>query len=133
FGDLFVIFNREDHRDIDVDPGGDAFANGRKSFGRGGNIYHHIRSVEHGPQAFWFGGGGFGCARPERGGFQTDITVQPVGAFVNRFEQIGRPLDVVDNQRFINLVDALTLGDLTAHRVVVIGAAGDGLFKDGGV
>src|SRR5262249_6028890 len=73
-GDLFVIFYREDHRDVDVDPGGDAFANGRKAFGRGWNLDHHVRAVEHVPQAFGLGGWGFGVPRPPRREVPTRIT-----------------------------------------------------------
>src|SRR5262245_38408664 len=133
FCDLFVIFDREDHRDVDVDPGGDGFPNGGKAFGRGGNLDHHVRAFELVPQAFGFGDGAFGVARQQRRDFQADVTVELIGAIVYRFEKIGGALNVFDYQGFVYLVDALAFGDQTAHRVVVIGAAGDGLFKDGGV
>src|SRR5262249_62422127 len=48
-GDLFVIVYREDHRDVDVDPGGDAFADGGEAFGRGGAPYHHVPWRARGP------------------------------------------------------------------------------------
>src|SRR5262249_1239473 len=59
-GDLYVIFYREDHRDVDVDPGGDAFADGGEAFGRGRNLDHHVRPVERGPQPFGLGDCAFG-------------------------------------------------------------------------
>src|SRR5262249_42823395 len=78
-GDLFVIFYREDHRDVDVDPGGDAFADGGESFGRGGNLDHHVRAVERGPQPFFLGGFGLGVSRPQRRDFQADLTRELFG------------------------------------------------------
>src|SRR5262249_58758688 len=49
-GDLFVIVYREDHRDVDVDPGGDAFADGGEAFGRGGELGDQLSGGGRGPQ-----------------------------------------------------------------------------------
>ncbi len=129
-GDFFVIFYRKDHRDVDIDSGGDAFADGGNAFGRGGNLDHHVRAVERGPQALGFGDCGFSVARQQRRDFQADVTVEFFGARVDWFEEIGGALNVFDDQGFVNLVDALALGDQTAHRLVVIGAPRDGLLED---
>src|SRR5262249_55250543 len=59
-----------------------------------------------------------------------DVTVELVSARVDGFEEVGGATDVFDDQGFVNLVDALALGDQTAHRFVVIGAPRDSLLED---
>jgi hypothetical protein len=99
----------------------------------GGDFDHRVGAIDGFPKPVGFGEGGFGVARVLGRDFDRNEAVGPFGGVVQGAELIRRPLDVLDGQGVENLSDVLLRRQESADGFVVLGAGGDGFFKNRGV
>ena len=122
FGDLKIIVDAEDQRDVDVDARRNRFLNRRDArFGRR-DFDHDVGAVDRLEQAQRLVDGRFGVVGDQRRDFQADEAVAPAGAVVDRAEQVGGVLDVVNRQRLENRV-GFEVEQVLNRRVVIVRAA----------
>ncbi len=98
FGHLAVVLDREEQGDVDVDAVGEAALDRRPALLGAGNLDHDIGPVHRPPEPHRFGDGGLGVARGPGRDFERDEPVGAVGAVVDRAEQVGGALHVLDRE-----------------------------------
>src|SRR5205823_9663283 len=133
FGDLLVYLHSEYQRNVDVDAGGSEFFNCRKSLRSGRDFDHYVWPINASKKRLRFGNSCGSVVREQGRDFQADKTVASTGLVVDRPEHIKRRHNVLDDDFFVDLVYTRALCGKRAHFVVVLSAAADGFFKDGGI
>ena len=101
--DLFVDLLREQQRDVDVDAVGDQIADRRQALGCRRHFDHEVRTIDRVPQALGFGDRGFGLLRQIGRDLDADKAVGAAAFLEHRKEHVGRLLDVLDRELFVNL------------------------------
>src|SRR5581483_3139520 len=97
------------------------------------NLDHHVRAVQQPEQPPRLVERGRGVVLLVRRDLQADVAVAPLGALVDRPEQVGDCLDVLDRQRLEDLSGGLAGVDERVQRLVVVGAAANRFLEDGRV
>ena len=129
--DLFVACDREQQCDVDVDAaGGELFDRGYPGF-RGGNLDHHVRSREPGPQVDRLRDGRLRVVGEVGGALERHEPVAPAARIVDRAQQVGGAADVIEREFEEQLLRSADAGrDGLAQLVVVAVRAGDCFGED---
>ena len=93
--DLAVALQREDQRDVDADPLGQALGYRGQPGRGGGDLDEQVRPVHQPPQGTGLGDGLLGVARQPRVHLQRDPAVYTVRGVVGGPEHVAGPPDVV--------------------------------------
>ncbi len=133
-GHRLVGLEGEQQRDVDIDPVADERLDGRNPGRRGRHLDHHVDAVHRLPQTTGLVERGLGVVGEVGRDLQADVAVAAAAAVVDRAQDVGDVLDVVDGQ---DLVGALGVEIAPARQLLeldlVVGRAGDRLLEDGGV
>ena len=119
-GDLPVVLNREDHRDVDIDAAINGLFNGRQAFLGCRNLDHYIPAAKAFEQAIGFFNCSLRLVGQARTYFQTDIAIDAVGLVINRLKDIRRTRDIVDDQRLVDVLDTQTGTNQRTQLIVVV-------------
>ena len=131
--DVLVHGDREEQGDVDVDPVDDALLDRRQAFLRGGNLDEDVGPPHPIEQIVGHRHGALRIVRHPWQDLDADVAVFVLGLLVDRFEHIGRHLDVLDDEAQHDLFVRPAAGNQFLQRLVVVAAATDRLFEDGGV
>jgi hypothetical protein len=118
-GDRLVTLNREEKRDVDINPFKKELFDGWNAFGRAGYLDEQIRARHRLPEAARFGDGALSVAREKGRHLEADKTVAPFGAIVNGAQDVAGIADVRDDQCLINAARRLC-SELPDLRIVVV-------------
>ena len=131
--DLGVAVDRKDQRDVDVDAPAEHLPDrGQPGFG-GRDLHHHIGPVAAVVQVLGHGDGLLGRTGHRGRDLDRDEAVGALGPVVDRPEDVGGGLNVLDHQLPEHLVRPLALAHQPDQGFVVVGRTGDGLLEDGRV
>ena len=93
-----VALAREDQGDVDVDARRDRLRDGRQAGHGGRDLDHQVRPVHPLPEPLGLGQRAVGVVGQVRVDLQADVAVAAVALVVQRPEQVGGRLDVLDRQ-----------------------------------
>src|SRR3989441_6174147 len=129
-GDLPVVLEREQQRDIDVYAVGQETLDRRPSLARPGHLDHHVRPVDRGPQSPGLSDRARGITREGRRHFKRDESIGALRRVIDRAKRIRGGAHVFSGQEFEDLsIGSGRRGD-PRERSVVIGAAADRVLED---
>ena len=110
-GDILVDLDGEHQGDVDVHSVSDALLDGRQPLVGRGDLHEDVRPPHTLPKIVGHGDGRRGVVRDPRQDFDTDVAILVFRPVVDRFEHVGRHLDVLDDQAqhdlFVGLVVAI--------------------------
>ena len=96
--DLLVARDREQQRDVDVDPARGQLLDRRHPGVRGGDLDHHVGSFEPVPQLDGLLDGGRGVVGEVGRALEGDEPVAPGARVVDGPQQVGGPADVLERE-----------------------------------
>ena len=128
-----VAREREDERDVDVQPVGDRLLDRGDAGARAGNLDHQVRAVDGSPEPVRLPHSRLGVVREARRHLEADEAVAAGRPLEDGQEEVGGLAEVADGERLEDLLGRLALGGQRAQLVVVVRARGDGLLEDGGI
>jgi hypothetical protein len=120
----------EHQGDVDVDAFADEGLDSRDAGGRGWHLDHHVGAVQGGEETPRLGDGAFGIVSQRGADLQADVAVGAAGLLVDLVQQVGGAPDVVQGQGLVDFLHRTGLVHQVAQVLVIVGAAGDGFFKD---
>ncbi len=130
---VLVPVDREQQRDVDVDPLGEALMDGRQAGARPRNLHHDVRPVAGLPEAPRLGDRAVGVVRQVRPDLDRHEAVVAAGGVVGRPEGVGGVPHVLDGQRLEHTRRFGARASLLPDVLVVQVGVGDRLLKDGRV
>ena len=132
-GDVLIHLDRKHQGDVDVEAVGDALLDrgesgiGRRDLDEDVRPPHAVEEiVRHGDRALSIVGNAWQD-------LDAHVAILVLRLLVDRFEHIGRQLDVLDDQVEHDLLVRDARVDQVAERVVIVTATADRLLEDGGV
>ena len=132
-GCLQVALDCEQQRHIDVDPVRDQRGDRRDARSSRWHLDHQVGAIDQRPEAPRRGDRPAGLVGQPRIDLEADEAIASAGALVDRPEQVGDGLNVLDNEGLVDLLSAEPLSSEAGNLVVVDGGAGDRALKDRGV
>jgi hypothetical protein len=120
----------EHQRDVDVDARADERLDGGDAGGRGGHFDHHVGAIQCGEETPRLTHRALRIVGQRGADLQADVAVSAAGLLVDRAQQVGGLPDVFEDQRLVDLHHRLACVYQAVQVLVVVGAAGDGLFED---
>ena len=131
--DVLVDLDREHQGDVDVHAIGNALLDrGESSIGRR-DLDEDVRPPHAVVEIVRHRDRSLGIVGNARQDLDTDVAILVLRLLVDRFEHIGRQLDVLDDQAEHDLLVRDASMDQVAESVVIVTAAADRLLEDGGV
>ena len=131
--DVLVDLHREHQRDVDVDPIGDALLDRRQPFVRCWDLDKNIGPPDPIEEVVGHRDRALGVVGDPRQDLDADVPVFVLGLFVDGLEHVRRQLDILDDQAQHDLFVGLAGDHQSLQRRVIVAAAADRLFEDGGV
>ena len=129
-----IIVGQGEHEgDVDIDPLADEPLDGRDALGCGRHFDHHVGAIQGGKETPRLDYCALGVVGQPGIDLQADIAVGATGPFIDRVQDVGSALDIFQGQRFVQRPLRPTRRHHLCQGLVIVGAAGDGLFKDGRV
>jgi hypothetical protein len=129
--DHFVVAReREDQRDVDVDPGRSRVFDRGEPFERRRDLDHHVRAVEPAEQIRGLRNGSRSVVPEIRVDLDRHEPVATVRLVVDRSEQVGRVRDVVEDEGPVHVLDVGPGAGALGELLVVVGPGGHCLFED---
>ena len=106
-GDLLIDVDREQQRDIDVDPLRDERADRRQTGFRRGDLDHQIGARDDAPKMDRLPYRGLGVVCEIGRAFEADVTILPLRVIVDGTQRVRRVADVLERQLLVNFRDAM--------------------------
>src|SRR5215472_4672577 len=128
-----VRFLREEKSHVDVDALAGQLADRRNTLRSSRNFDQDILAGYRPPQPASFGDGSLGVPRKFRRNLQAYVAVTAPRGLIDGKQEIGSVLNIADGNALVDLAGAETLRLELLKKIGVIGAAGDGFFKDRGI
>ena len=130
-GHVLVGLLAEQQGHVDVHALADQRLDCGRAFGRAGHLDHQVVAPDQLPQPARLGDRVLGAQRQIGRDFERDVAVHLVGRVVDRAQQVGRVLDVLDGERLVDgLRVQVALGRQLLEARVVVGAVAHRLLED---
>jgi hypothetical protein len=124
------MVQREHEGDVDIDPLADERLDRRNARRGGWHLDQHVGAIQRGIEPPRLGDGARGVVGQRGTDFQADVAIDAAGPVVDRAEDVGCALDVLQGQRLVEPGHRHAGRCQLSQGLVIVGAAGDGLLKD---
>ena len=132
-GHRLIVGDREEQRDVDVEPLPHRLERRGDALGRAGDLDHDVGAVHGGEQALCLGDGRRGVVGKRRRHFDGDEAILAAAAHVDRTEHVAGGAHVVHGEPVQDSGRAEALPGQLEDLLVVGLARGNGLLEDGRV